>query len=124
MPTTVPDLDESLTCAIPGCGKPLHLQWTQSEALTVGQLAHPQAVAGGIWPETSSWEVACEGGHVLLVPGPALCCEELGEGCGHNKADFDWSDDVRVFSVHDHRRLAALLTTLRALHAGPASTTA
>lgn len=87
-----PDPHAEARCALPGCGETLLITWTSSRVVmhadTVEELA-----AGR--PETSTWEVACESGHVLLLPpdtggdeytfGDCDCDgEDFFGDCGHN----------------------------------------
>lgn len=93
-----------LTCVLPDCTADLHLNWTLSRPLYVGDRPASLPEPGDAY--TSTWEVACEEGHVLLVPGHSLCpCGD--DECAHT--DFDGSDDLRTFRAHD---LARLLKTL------------
>ncbi len=97
---------EPVACPLPECGAGLHLVWGNTRALYVDDFDTPPAVDDLY---TSSWKVACEEGHVLLLPGPFGC--PCGDGdCRHD--DYDGSDDSRTFRAHDGARLRELLKTI------------
>jgi hypothetical protein len=96
----------ALTCPLGACGSPLHITWTLDEGLFEGAL-------GGSLPEppgahTQSWQVQCQEGHVILLPGP-LECPICGDDPGCSHPDLDSSDDFRTFRCHDADRLSAML---------------
>lgn len=101
---------DSVACPLPGCGSPLHLQRTTDRAVLSGDFADAQVLDHDD-AHTSTWQVLCEDGHVVLLPGPTGCphgCDDNGEPCPH-EATFDGSDDYRTFQPHDLGRLANLL---------------
>lgn len=96
----------SLACGFPDCEGELHLEWSLSRPLFVGDLAEPEAPALDD-AAVETWRVLCSEGHVLLVPGPAACpCE--AEECNHDQD----TDEVKRFRAHDLVRLSQTLTAI------------
>ncbi len=93
-----------LTCPLPGCGHQLHLTWTNGRALYNDDLTDPPAATD---LHTSTWQVQCEDGHVVLVPTAAICTRCGGDGCVDH-CDTDCDDDYRTFRKVDADRLAVL----------------
>lgn len=105
----------SLTCGLLGCGADLHVEWRLSRPLFVGDVKPGSDLPSTEDAYTASWQVVCEKGHVLLVPGPDGCplCGSDDDGeCRHD--DFDGSEENRTFRSHD---LTRLRSTLAAFHA-------
>jgi hypothetical protein len=111
------DPDHYVICPMPECGEALVLDWNLTLTLDptyldpAGGIAHLATVDA----HTSSWQVSCTGGHVLLLPGSLGCpCEpaELRPDCPHNLSDYDWSEDSRTFQAHDMQRLRDVLARL------------
>ncbi|GIF08695.1 hypothetical protein [Actinoplanes siamensis] len=108
--SAVADDFASLLCPMPDCLSPLHLAWTCSRPLYLGDLAAPAPIA----PEEADfgfWTVKCEEGHVVLVPADPGCQRE--EGCAGNcSCDVDHDDELRTFRASDVTRLHKLLARL------------
>ena len=100
-----------LLCPLPDCGSCLHVTWMLDSPLCAGDVAPPKPADA----YTSNWTVGCEEGHVILTPGLVGCgCEDPSEGeCHHNEDDYDWNEELRTFTIHDVRRLEAVLAALR-----------
>jgi hypothetical protein len=101
---------EPLTCPLPNCGHQLHLTWTNGRALYADDLADPPALSD---LHTSTWEVRCEDGHVVLLPDHLGCGRCRDEGTCPGGCDVDSDDDYRTFRLHDAGRLAALLAAVQ-----------
>lgn len=90
----VRDTSALATCALADCGKTLYITWTSTRAVYLGDTADDLAEPDS--GHTSSWEVSCEAGHVVLLPPDTACdnytfgeCDCDGEPdlmalCGHN----------------------------------------
>lgn len=115
---TDPDMKD-VPCPLPECGSPLHLVRLTDRGLYAGDFkdAAPLDVSDF---HTCTWEVRCERGHIVMLPGDEHGCEAVGcpdpggEACAHddNPApgfQFDWSDDYRTFQGHDLGRLYRLV---------------
>lgn len=102
-----------LTCPMPGCEELLFIGWLAARGLNVGDIEDVAALLMGD-AETSSWQVECAAGHVVLLPGDAWCgCDDpQGEGCPHGEDEFDWSEENRTFRPRDMVRLRELLATM------------
>lgn len=98
-----------LTCPLPGCSHDLHLVWSNDRALYASDLDKTPPLDD---VHTTSWQVQCEDGHVVLVPAASRCAVCDDEGCPDDGCDIDGSDDYRTFRTSDGRRLADLLAAM------------
>lgn len=113
---TGPNDFTSVACPLPDCAEPLHLIRKSTIPVYPSDLANPEAPAS--WNEywTATWHIECEGGHVILTPGPVGCgCEE--DPCPHDtgaadSGQFDWSEEMRRFRASDLIRLRTLVERL------------
>jgi hypothetical protein len=88
-----PDPHAQAGCALPGCGADLHITWTASRAVFLGDTVDDLAAGEH---HTATWEVSCDAGHILLLPpdtaadsyifGECDCDgdEDFFGDCGHN----------------------------------------
>lgn len=100
----------TVTCPMPECAAGLHLTWTLRRPVLAGDInANYHSLPATDDAYTATWQVNCEDGHVVLIPGdPACPCGD--DDCDHE--DFDASDDLRTFRPHDLDRLRAVLDAL------------
>lgn len=101
----MPEIDyRDAECPMPECTSALHLEWTRSRPLVVSDITDGEAIhvheawAGG-------WRVACEEGHVVLIPGDLPDDEHIQ--CEPDEHDHD--EELRTFTKTDAARLAATL---------------
>jgi hypothetical protein len=108
-----PDMAD-VACPLLDCGSPLHLVRHTDRAFYMGDFKDATPLDASDF-HTETWEVSCERGHLVMLPGEEHGCEAVGcpdpggEGCTHPDADFDWSDDSRTFRSHDLGRLYKLM---------------
>lgn len=104
----------ALACPMPDCTEPLFLTWNASHSLSHADISD---VAGLLVPadaETTTWQVECGSGHVVLLPSDAWCgCDDpQGDGCPHGADEFDWTEENRRFRPRDMERLRQLFATM------------
>ncbi len=106
-------MSTDLLCPLPDCSYPLHLHWHISYGLLDTDL-HEDLLPRPEHGHTSTWQVECGNGHVVLLPGLIGCgCDDAGgPDCEHDELNYDWSEDSRIFARHDADRLFALLHQL------------
>lgn len=98
---------EEARCILPGCGQPLHITWMASTAIylddTAGKLRGPDLAL------TSTWQVNCEAGHIVLLPPDTAddYCEFAGR-CTCNP-DYPDVDAERLCAHNDMDRLRAVI---------------
>lgn len=104
------DLWASLTCPMPGCAEPLYITWTAVGDLTEGDIAAEAQPLVPADTTSTTWQVECGAGHVVLLPGDPWCgCDDpQGEGCPHGEDEFDWTEENRTFRPGDMIRLATI----------------
>ncbi len=109
-----PSIDYSdVTCVMPGCGEALYLTWTGSRSLVAHDLTEAAAIDHSD-AETSTWEVECVDGHVVLTPAELDFSDD--DGTAHNYCDpidHDHNEESRTFTASDAARLAALVVKMR-----------
>lgn len=94
-------------CPLPDCGEDLHLTWHQGRPVYLYDLGVADKGIEADSAHTQNWEIICEGGHTVMVPGEAYCpCD--ADDCPHDD-QFDNSDEFRVFMPRDVRRLRELI---------------
>lgn len=98
---------DQLNC--PLCDAPLHITFSTAQGLFTDVLS----TKPGDQPEpagshTQTWQVECEEGHVLLLPGD-LECPQCGDSMDCTHDDLDSNDDWRTFRPHDADRLRVTL---------------
>lgn len=87
-----PDPRAEATCALPGCGEPLRITWTASRGVFLSDTVDDLAAGEH---DSATWEVACEAGHVVVLPADTgedsyvfgdCDCEgdDVFGDCGHN----------------------------------------
>jgi hypothetical protein len=104
--------EQPVACPLPGCGAPLSLITVLARALTLTDLVDEANLTDDA--DRRTWSVACEDGHVVLLPSPTGCsCDDLrAMDCPHAFNDFDWSETYRSFRPHDLARLGELCVVL------------
>ena len=90
-------------CSLPDCGEPLHIVWTSDTVIYLDSTdEHLRGPEGGPML-TCTWEVRCEGGHIVLLPsedggdwhvfaGRCVCNDDYPDPeheklCPHNDMD-------------------------------------
>lgn len=98
---------EEARCSLPGCGEPLHITWTGSRAIYLDDTADMiRDPAGAL---TTSWQIGCEGGHVILLPpDTAEDSYEFACLCVCNP-DYPDPEAERMCPHNDMDRLRAVL---------------
>ena len=103
-----------ITCPMPECDGVLIVTWSAAYTLSPeditrgGRLLVDEA-------HTSSWDVRCVAGHVILLPdhGQCDCADPGGDTCPDEHDDlFDWDEESRTFRPHDWARLRGILARL------------
>lgn len=108
------DPQYDVPCPMPGCDEPLGIEMDSWYGLTPKDVTEPGAVAQGDVHSTT-WKVACQNGHVILLPDDARCCDDPeGDDCTHDQGEYDHSDDTRDFHRRDMLRLVDLIAALAA----------
>jgi hypothetical protein len=100
-------------CPMPNCGVPLHIVWSGSYSLLPDDLLAGKAIEPGD-AHSSTWQVECEEGHVILQPDSLGCpCDDQeGPDCRCDQDGFDHTDDYRTFRPHDVGRLTGLISLI------------
>lgn len=111
------DDEYQVECPMPDCTEPLLVQWHAAFEIAPDQLTDDSAIEMD-GATTSTWQVECCGGHVILLPGDTGCgCDDPeGDACkalGHDSDDYDWGEDYRVMRRRDMDRLQALIARLK-----------
>lgn len=106
----------ALRCPMPDCRADLQLVMSIGRPLFTSDLEQARDIdATEAW--TATWQVECDEGHVVQLPGYIGCGHD--DACACDPDNFDSSDDHRTFRGHDATRLGELLTLLD--HEGPRS---
>ncbi|MBN9108602.1 MAG: hypothetical protein J0I34_07445 [Pseudonocardia sp.] len=106
-------------CPMPGCTGRLYIEWTSTYTLSVGDLTDVD-VPSATGAHCQRWDIRCEEGHVVLIPGDTGCgCDDPeGPGCKHDPLAYDWSDENRTLRLNDMARLRALVPFFAAIAEG------
>src|ERR1700689_5936908 len=62
-----PGFRDPARCGLPGCGQPLHIIYTLSMSVLLGASADDLQL-NPVVPDTMTWQVECQAGHVILGP--------------------------------------------------------
>lgn len=106
---------EQMRCGLADCGEPLHIVLTFDRALYVEDTAEDIADPSG--HHTSSWEVVCERGHVVLLPPDTANDSYTFGECQCEPTDPDGEADC------GHGDMARLRRVLLPAVPGPVPTT-
>jgi hypothetical protein len=105
----VPSLYAEARCILPGCGEPLHMTWTASTSIYLSDTDDKLRGPGPGNVLTLSWEVSCEGGHIVLLPADtAGDWYEFAGPCTCNP-DYPDPERERVCAHNDMARLRAVV---------------
>ncbi len=104
-------------CPMPGCDEPLGIELAGWYGLTPGDMTDH---ADGVEPSdahSSTWKVACQGGHALLLPDESMVgcgCTDESTSCKCRPQDWD-TEEFRTFRATDIVRLSALIEAMKAV---------